>query len=260
MFIRYFKNFSKYKWLLYELVIRDIKIKYRRSVLGVFWSLLNPLLTMMVISTVFSQLFKFNIPNYHIYVLSGIIVFSYHSEATTTAMNAILHSSELIKKVYLPKYILVLAKTISSLVNFFFSTVAIFLIILFSDQNLTWVNLLFPLPLLYLFFFSTGIGLILSVYAVFYRDISHLYTVGLTAWMYLTPIIYPVEIVPAQYQIIVKQLNPLYYILLCFREIILYSSMPSIQLHLTCIAISGLAMLIGLYVFSKNQDSFILHI
>ena len=260
MLLQHIRNFIRYRFLLQELVLRDIKLKYRRSVLGILWSLLNPLLTMAVISVVFSQLFRFNVPNYHIYVLTGLVLFSFHSEATSTAMNAIYMNSALIKKVYIPKYILVFAKPISSLVNLIFSVIAVFIIILFSDVKLNFINLLFPLPLLYLFVFSTGIGLILSVYTVFFRDIGHLYTVGLTAWMYLTPIIYPVEIVPERFLFLVKTFNPLYYLLLCFREVVFFSRLPSLQLHLTCLGLALIALTIGIYVFFKNQDRFILHI
>ena len=254
------KNFLKYRFLLQELVIRDIKIKYRRSVLGILWSLLNPLLTMAVLSIVFSQLFRFDVPNYHLYILTGLVLFSFHSEATTGAMNAVLSNSGLIKKVYIPKYILVYAKTSSSLVNLLFSIIAVFIIMILSGVDLTFVNLLFPLPLIYLFFFATGIGLILSSYTVFFRDLAHLYVVGLTAWMYLTPIIYPIEIIPQRYLFIVKTFNPLYYILQCFREIILYSKLPSLYLHLTCLGVAISFFMIGLYVFFKNQDRFILNI
>jgi len=260
MLLKQIENFLKYRFLLQELVSRDFKIKYRRSVLGIVWSLLNPLITMTVISIVFSQLFRFDVPNYHVYVLTGLVLFFFYSEATSTAMNAVLINSALIKKVYIPKYILVFSKPISAMVNLLFSCIALFIILLFSDVRFQLVNLLFPLPLLYIFVFSTGIGLLLSTYTVFYRDLSHLYTVGLTAWMYLTPIIYPIEIVPERYLFIVRTYNPLYYFLLCFREIVFYSRLPDLQLHLTCIGLAFGALIIGIYVFYRNQDRFILHI
>jgi len=260
MLVQNITNLFKYRFLLQELVVRDIKLKYRRSAIGILWSMLNPLLTMAVLSIAFSQLFRFDVPNYHVYVLTGLVMFSFHSEATTTAMNAILQNSALLKKIYIPKYILVFAKPISAMVNLFFSVIAVFIILLISDVNITFVNLLFPLPLLYLFIFSTGIGLILSVYTVFFRDLAHLYSVGLTAWLYLTPIIYPVEIVPEKYLFIVKTINPLYYLLLCLREIVFYSRLPSLELHLTCFGLALVSISLGLYVFFKNQDRFILHI
>ena len=260
MLIRQIENFLKYRFLLQELVARDIKLKYRRSVLGILWSMLNPMLTMAVIAVAFSQLFRFDVPNYHIYVLTGLVVFNFHSEATSTAMGAVLANSALIKKVYIPKYILVFSKPISSMVNLLFSIVAVFIIVLFSDAKFDPINLLVPLPMLYLFIFTTGLGLVLSVYTVFYRDLAHLYMVGLTAWFYLTPIIYPIEIVPERYLFIVKTYNPLYYILLCFREIIFYSRLPELQLHLTCIGLALGALATGILVFYRNQDRFIMHI
>jgi ABC-2 type transport system permease protein len=258
--VQHIRNFLKYRFLLQELVARDIKLKYRRSVLGILWSLLNPLITMTVISIVFSQLFRFDVPNYHIYVLTGLVMFSFFSDATSTAMNAILINSALIKKVYIPKYILVFSKSISAMVNFIFAIIAIFIILLFSDVKFNLVNLLFPLPMVYIFIFASGIGLILSVYTVFYRDLAHLYIVGLTAWMYLTPIIYPIEIVPERFLFIVKTYNPLYYFLLCFREIVFYSRLPSLELHITCLGLAFVALIIGIYIFINNQDRFIMHI
>ena len=140
MFVQQTRNFLKYRFLLQELVMRDIKLKYRRSVLGILWSMLNPLLTMAVITIAFSQLFRFDVPNYHLYILSGIVIFSFHSEATTSAMNAILSNSSLIKKVYIPKYILVLSKIMSSLVNLLFSILAVFIIMFFSDVQFSFVR------------------------------------------------------------------------------------------------------------------------
>ena len=212
---------------------------------------------MSVISVVFSYLFRFSIDNYHLYILTGLVIFSFNSEATTTAMNSIIANSSLLKKVYIPKYILVFAKTTSALVNLLFSVLAVFVIILLSGVKLTFINLLFPLPLLYLFIFSTGLGLILSVYTLYFRDLAHLYTVGLTAWFYLTPIIYPLEIVPEKYLFIVKYINPLYYFLKLFRETIYYSVLPSLELNLICFGIAIFTFAIGLYVFYKNQDKFI---
>ncbi|MEK5490580.1 ABC transporter permease [Paenibacillus sp. FSL R7-0297] len=255
----YFNNFWKYKGLLKEFVVRDLKIKYRRSVLGYLWSLLNPLLMMIVMTAVFSSIFKFDIPNFPIYLLSGQILFNFFSEATTVAMSSIIGSGGLIKKVYVPKYIFPLSRVISSFVTLLFSLVAIIIVVIATNVKLTPHVLLFPLPLIYIFIFATGIGLIMSVLAVYFRDMLHLYSVLLSVWMYLTPIIYPISIVPDYVKGIIYA-NPMYYFVESFRDLILYNQLPSTQTNLMCIVFSLSAFLIGLLVFYKNQNKFVLHI
>ncbi|MEK5240005.1 ABC transporter permease [Paenibacillus sp. FSL L8-0470] len=257
--MKYFDNFWKYKGLLKEFVVRDLKIKYRRSVLGYLWSLLNPLLMMIVMTAVFSSIFRFDIPNFPIYLLSGQIIFNFFSEATTVAMSSIIGSGGLIKKVYVPKYIFPLSRVISSFVTLLFSLVAIIIVVIATNVKLTPLVLLFPLPLIYVFIFATGIGLIMSVLAVYFRDMLHLYSVLLSAWMYLTPIIYPINIVPDYVKGIIYA-NPMYYFVQSFRDIILYNQLPSMQTNLMCIAFALSAFLIGLIVFYKNQNKFVLHI
>ncbi|URN95429.1 MAG: ABC transporter permease [Candidatus Pristimantibacillus lignocellulolyticus] len=257
--MRYFTNFWKYKELLTQFVARDLKLKYRRSVLGYLWSLLNPLLMMMVLTAVFSSFFKFDIPNYPVYLLSGQILFSFFSESTTTAMNSILGSGSLIKKVYIPKYIFPLSRILSSFVTLLFSLVALLIVMLITDIQFSATILLFPLPLFYLLIFSIGIGLIMSVLVVFFRDMLHLYGVLLSAWMYLTPIFYPINIVPDFVKTIIYS-NPMYYFVEMFRELILYNQMPSLQLNLMCLMFSSISLLVGLFIFYKNQNKFVLHI
>lgn len=257
--MQYIENFLRYRTLLRELVVRDIKIKYKRSVLGILWSVLNPLLTMTVISIVFSQLFKFQIENFAVYLLNGLIVFNFLSESTNIAMTSILDNGQLIKKVYIPKYIFPLAKALSSSVNLFFSLIALLIIVLATGVEINLLTFLFPVPLIYTLIFSIGLSLILSSFVIFFRDIEHLYGVLLTAWMYLTPIIYPLEIVPKKFMFLIK-INPLYYFVTYMRKIILYHTIPSLKFNLICLGFALLALIIGLYTFYKSQDKFILYI
>lgn len=256
---RYIKNFIKYKDLMSELVVRDIKIKYRRSFLGILWSLLNPLLMMIVMTIVFSFLFKSKIKNYAVYLLTGQIIFAFLSEATSVSMQSIIGNSALIKKVYIPKYIFPVAKTLSSFVNLLFSLVAIVIMLIVTKTKISWVILLFPIPLIYVLLFSMGVGLILAAYAVFFRDIVHLYGVMLMVWNYMTPIIYPIDIIPHKYQIFIK-LNPLYYLIEEFRDIVLYAKLPSAGLNFGCICIGVGTLALGMYLFYRKQDQFILYI
>lgn len=259
MIKKYANNFTKYKWLLYELVIRDIKVKYKRSVLGLLWSLLNPLFMMIVITIVFSNIFRFDIKNFPIYLLAGQIIFGFMSESTSMAMNSIISSGQLIKKVYIPKYIFPLSTVLSSFVNLLFSLIAVLIVMVVTHVKVTFILLLFPVSLIYILIFSIGLGLILATYAVFFRDIVHLYGVFITAWNYFTPLFYPISIIPKKYLILIK-LNPMYYYIEHFREIVLYARVPSLKLNLICIASSMIVLVLGLIVFYKNQNKFILYI
>ena len=256
---KYWLNFNKYKRLLKELVAKDIKLKYRRSYLGILWTMLNPILMMLVLTAVFSTVFKNNIPNFPVYLLSGRILFDFYSQGSKDAMNSIMSGSALIKKVYIPKYIFPMSKVISAFVNLLFSLVALAVVMIITKTQVTWTIFLIPIPLMYLLIFTTGVGVLLSSLTVFFRDIQHLYSVILTAWMYFTPLFYPAEIIPENMQFIL-QLNPLYHIVEMFRGLVMYGAIPSLQSNLICGVFSLTAFMLGLYVFYKQQDKFILYI
>ena len=190
----YVQNFLKFRPLLKELVTRDIKTKYRRSILGVLCTLLNPLLMMLVLSVVFSYIFKFQVENYPLYILSGQVVFNFFSESTSSAMSSIIQNAPLIKKVYIPKYLFTLSRVASSIVNVMASFCALIVVMIFSDVELNFTVLLLIVPMAILIVLSTGVGLLLATIAVKFRDIIHLYGVLITALTYLTPVIYPISI------------------------------------------------------------------
>ena len=252
----YIQNFLKFRPLLMELVTRDIKTKYRRSILGVLWTLLNPLLMMLVLSVVFSHIFKFQVENYPLYILSGQVVFNFFSESTSSAMSSIINNAPLIKKVYIPKYLFTLSRVASSVVNVMASFCALIVVMVFSGIELNFTVLL---PMGILIIFSTGIGLLLATVAVKFRDIIHLYGVLITALTYLTPVIYPISILPAKIRFFVE-LNPLTGILNMFRNLMFYNTLPTVGQLLTSVTIAIGTFLLGLFVFYKNQDKFILNI
>ena len=256
---RQIEGLKKYTFLLSELVSRDIKVKYKRSFLGVLWALLNPLLMMIVMSVVFSHIFRYSIEKFPVYLLSGQIMFSFLSESTSGAMTSIIYGSGLIKKVYVPKYILPVSKICSSFVTLLYSLMALLVIMIFYQVTPTWNMLLFPIPLIYLFIMCTGIGLILSVLATYFRDAVYLYTVVLQAWMYLTPIFYPVEALPQNIATVIK-LNPMYHLVTYFRNVLIYGITPTLQTNIICFVCSFGILLIGLGVFKKHQKNFLLHI
>jgi ABC-2 type transport system permease protein len=255
----YFEKFYKYRHLLKELVSRDIKIKYRRSVLGVAWSVLNPLLMMLVITAVFSTIFKFQVENFPVYYLTGSLIFGFVTEATNNSMTSIIDNAPLIKKVYIPKYIFPLEKVSFAFVNALYSLIAVFIIMIILRVQVSWTIIMLPIPLIYTCIFATGLSLILATLNVFFRDIGHLYSVWTTAWMYLTPIIYPEEILPGIMKTVVH-FNPMYYYVNYFRQVVLYGTVPNLTDNLLCIGIGIVFLVLGLWVFKSNQDKFILHI
>ena len=252
-------NFIKYYDLLIALLLRDIKIKYKRSILGFAWSILNPLLMMIVMSIVFSTIFKTDIKNFPIYLITGQVIFSFFSEATNTAMTSIISNGGLIKKVYIPKDIFALSKVMFSFTNMLFSLVAVVIVAIATKLPITPAILLFPLPLIYVFIFSLGVGLLLASYAVFFRDLLHLYGILLLIWTYLTPIFYPITILPENVKKIIM-FNPMFVYIDNFREIILYGKVPSLSSNLLCICYSLIALLVGTLAFRKTKDKFIFYI
>jgi ABC-2 type transport system permease protein len=249
----------KYTYLLINLVKMDFTTKYRRSLLGVLWSVLNPLLMMIVMSTVFSKVFRIAVANYPVFYLTGTLIFSLMSEATSSALRAIDSSAELIKKVYIPKYIFPVEKCVFALVNTAFSFVAVLILTPLLGVPLRPTVFLCWVPILYTFIFSVGFGMVLAAVNVFFKDIGHLYGVLITAWNFLTPVIYSVEAVPAEVQRIFA-FNPMYYYVSYFRDVMMYNTIPDLRLNLICIAFSVSFLIIGLVVFKAKQDKFILYI
>lgn len=246
-------------FILKSLVSKDFKLKYRRSVLGILWSILNPLLMMIVLSVVFSHFFRFQIENYPVYLILGQTLFSFMSDASSSAMGSILGSASLIKKIRINKAIFPLEKVAFSLVNFAISLVAVAAVMFFFQIKPTVNLLLLPLLIACVFAFSLGLGFLLSAMAVFFRDIVHLWSVLITAWTYLTPIFYPAAILP-DWATPIMQANPMYYYVGCFRQIALNGTWPGAAEALICIAIALITLIVGYLIFNRLQKRFILYV
>ncbi len=261
-------NFKRYWFLMTQLISRDFKVKYKRSVLGVVWSLLYPILMLAVMAVVFSQMFKFKVEgvNYLVYLMTGIIMFNYFSEASNNAMTSVVSNFSLINKVYIPKYIFPVAKCLFVGINFALTLIPWIGIIALSYFGLgdyvchfNRYFLILPYVFLCMLLFTIGIGMLLSCISVFLRDIFYIYGIIIMIWNYLTPVFYSIEIIPESLQPLFK-LNPLYQFLTAAREIVLYGRSPSIS---SLLIIGGLGvgmLLIGGLVFRKNQDKFIYYI
>lgn len=252
-------SIKRYKFLISQLVSRDFKSKYKRSIFGIFWSFLNPLLSMIVQFLVFSTIFKADTKNYPVYLISGVVCFSFFNECTTMCLNSIAGNYTLITKVYIPKYIFPLAKTISSSINLAISLVPLLLVTLVTGIQLHLSFFLIIYFLLCLIVFSLGIGMILAALMVFFRDIQFLWTVLITIWNYATPIFYPAEIIPEKYMFIVR-FNPLYHFIGCARNCLIDGVSPTAIQYIYCLLFALGSLLIGSFIFKKCQDKFTLYL
>ena len=275
---------EKYGFLLSQLVGRDFKSKYKRSFLGIFWSFLNPLMMMGVQYIIFSKLFgNASIINFPVYLLIGVVFFSFISESSNNGLVSITGNATLINKVYVPKYIYPISKLLSSVINFSISCVPLLIIVLVTQiPGATWPSngwvtvglifaciILFLLAALLLFMFALGLSMLLSTVMVFFRDIQFLWGVLVTIWMYGTPIFYSIKTVdplgrrfvePGTIPYVVINCNPLYHFIDFTRELFIYGRCPNIMTIGIC-ALSAFVMLgFGAIVFKANQDKFVLHI
>ena len=249
----------RYSYLLKQLISRDFKVRYKASMLGMLWSLLNPLLMMAVYYFVFSTLFKNNIEHFPVYLMTGIVLFNYFSESTSLGLNSIVGNASLITKVYVPKYIYPLSKALSSSINMFTSLLPVLIIMAISGVPFTRSLLLIPYVLLCLMLFSTGMCMLLSTLMTFFRDTQFLWSVLITVWNFLTPIFYPESILSAEL-LPYFRLNPMYQFVTFLRSICLQGVTPAPGAFLYCLLAALIPLTLGLIVFKKNQDKFILYI
>ena len=257
---RFFVNFSKYRYLLVELIKRDIKIKYRRSILGIFWSFLNPLLMMVALTIIFSAIFKRGgAENYPVFFLTGKLAYDFFAGGSTASMGSIKKNAGIIKKVYIPKYMYTLSSVLSNFVTFLLSLIVLFGVMIATHATFTIYILFAVVPIFLLVMFTTGVGLILATVTVFFRDMQHLYGVFVTILMYGSAIFYPVEIVPQNYQFLFT-INPVYALISLCRDSFLYGRMFDLNTLLFASVSSAVVFVLGIILFYKYQDKFILYI
>ncbi len=250
------------RFLLRQLVLRDFKVKYKRSVLGVAWSLLYPLLTTAVLALVFSNVFRFSSPgvSYVAYLLTGLVCFNYFSEASNLCMSSIVANFPLIGKVYVPKYIFPLGKCLFVGINFLLTLIPLYLVLLLTGCGLCWQHLLLPYAFLCLFLFTLGVGFFLSAVSVFLRDTFYIYGIVLSLWLYLTPVMYDPAVIGQPLLRALIGLNPLYAPIRFVRTIVLYHQTPDAAAFAACAVHALLALLAGSLVFRKKQDQFVCYL
>lgn len=245
----------KYRELLRQFVSRSIKTRYKRSVLGVLWTLLNPLLTMIVLTVVFSQVFRFAVANYAVYVLCGLVIWNFYSSVTSGAMGDMLWSGSLLGRIYVPKSVFAVSAVGTGLVNLLLSLIPVFLIALILGVKITPAVLVMPFAILILAVFALGMGLLLSTAAVYFADMEPVYNVLLTIWMYATPIIYPLEALPEQIRWVML-FNPLYYMVSLFRDPLYLGTVPGLSYWLISAGFAVLALVVGGIIFTARASEY----
>lgn len=250
---------KRYGFLMEQLVSRDFKVRYKRSLLGILWSFFNPLLTMLVQFVVFSQLFKSDIDNIAVYMLSGLIIFNFFTEAVGQALGSIVYNAPLITKVYVPKYIYPVTKVLFSAINFLISMVVLLIVIVVTGEAITKAFMLLPFLIACVLVFSAGFGMLLASLMVFFRDIQFLWGIFSMLWMYMTPLFYPETLIAEQFRWIFT-MNPMYYYVKFMRSVVLDGISPEPRMYLVCAAFALGSLLFGGVVFKKTQNKFILNI
>lgn len=250
------------QFILRQLVSKDFKLKYRRSILGVVWSVLNPLLMMSVMAVVFSTFLgnrAEDVVNYPLYLILGNTAFQLMTDATTMGMHSIIDASSLLKKVRINRVVFPIQKVLFAVVNYLFSLIAVGIVMIVFHISLTIYALLIPVALILLTGFCIGVALLLSALAVFFRDVIHLWSVVTTAWMYGTPLFYSITIM-SPWMLKIERFNPMYHFVTFIRDCLLFQQFPATQTLLGCFFSAVGALIVGYIVFHKLEKRFILHI
>lgn len=247
----------RYRDLIFQLARRDVTTRYKRSVLGIAWTMLNPLGMMIVLTIAFSHVFRFHTEySYPAYVLSGLLAWNFFSQTTTAAMINLVWGGGLLHRIYIPRTSFALAAIITGLVNLGIALVPLLLINLITQVPIRWALLMLPLPMLLLSAFALGVGLLISTFAVYYPDVAEMYSIGLLGWMYLTPIIYPVNILPEAIRFWIMRFNPMYYLVELYRCAVFYGKLPALDLLIPAVLFSLVVLVIGWTVFTYKADEF----
>lgn len=251
----------QHNWfVMRSLVSKDFKLKYRRSVLGVAWSVLNPLLMMCVLTAVFSYMFKFNIPNFPLYLILGQVMFDTMSRATSGAMSSIIDAQSLIKKIRIEKMIFPIEKVLFELLNFVISLIAVAIVqAFFRVPPSIYAIVGLPFAVFCVTLLSAGLGLLISALSVFFRDVMHLWGVIITAWTYATPIFYPYDMLEPWMQQVML-FNPMYHYITYFRDVMMWNTWPGMTETVICFGMALITFVVGYIVFRKTESKFILYV
>lgn len=253
------QKLKKNQFLFTQLVHRDFTKKYKRTILGIAWSVLSPLLSLLVMNLIFGTLLGSSIEHYTIYLFSGQLVFSFFSDSTNEGMTSLLNNAEIFTKVNVPKYLFLFSKNVSSLINFSITLAIYFLFVIVNGVPITWKFVLLIYPVVCLVIFNLGVGLILSALYVFFRDIQYLYNIFTLLLMYMSAIFYSIDTFP-QIGRNLFLLNPVYVYIRYFRKIVLDGTIPAPQFHLIALGYALIVFGIGAWIYKKKNHSFLYYI
>jgi len=245
----------RYKDMVFQFVRRDIVARYKRSILGVFWTMLQPLGMMLVMTIVFSQLFN-RVEGYAAYLLSGLMSWTFFSQSTMASLKEVVSGGSLARRIYVPHTTFAISSMLTGMINLAISIIPLLLITFISNKPITWAVLFIPISIIIIASFSLGFGLLLSTFAVYFPDFKEMYDIVLRAWLYFTPIIYPETILPEAYRYWILHLNPMYYMISLFRDPVYNGKLPSTDIIIPCSVIAVVTLIVGWVYFSKQADNF----
>ena len=254
-----FQKIKSFQFLFEELVKRDFKKKYKRTILGMGWSILAPLLQLLVMRVVFTQFFGRNMEHYTTYLFCGNLIFSYFSESTGQGMSSLMENASIFTKVNVPKYLFLFSKNVQALINFGLVLVVFFVFCVLDGVAFTWKFVLLLVPILSLLLFNIGVGLILSALFVFFRDVQYLWSVFTQLLMYLSAIFYSIDTFPQMARNLFL-LNPIYLHIRYFRKIVLENTVPSVWFHLLMLADVLIVLGIGCWMYKKYNTKFLYYV
>jgi ABC-type polysaccharide/polyol phosphate export permease len=254
-----FREVHRYHELIWALALKELRVRYKRSVLGFIWALLNPLLMMLVMTVVFGSLLRFSLPHYSIFLLSMLLPWTFFSQSLAYSVESIVGNGELLKKVRVARLVFPVAALISNIINFFFSVIPLLLLIVAMRFPIHWTWVYLPVPMLGLFLFTLGAAFFFATLNVFYRDVSHIVQVILQVWFYVSPVLYSLDFVPQRYRWLFR-LNPLLYMLNGFRLSIYYGLLPSVPSMVLSLGFGLISLVIGYAVFRHYEKSFVYYV
>lgn len=259
MFKEMIKRNTSEHFLLKQLIKKNFTAKYKDSILGILWSFINPLLTMLLLTAIFSTIFSGNIENYPVYFLAGRCLFDFYSAATKTAMNSIKDNSGILKRIFVPRYIFAFGGICSEFVNFLISLIILIAVMYLTGLHLTLISFAVIIPIVILFVMTAGIGLILSIMCTYFRDIEYLYNIFIMLLMYASALFYPVDIIPESFRQYLY-LNPVFLLIDQFRDIIMYNTLPNITNIIGTSLFAFIMLIIGILIFKKYQKKITLEL
>lgn len=245
--------------LIWALALKELQVRYKRSALGFLWALLNPLLMMVILTIVFSSVMRIQIDHYSVFLLSVLLPWTLFSQSLAYAVESIVGNGDLLKKVYIAKSVFPMAAVLSNVINFFFSLIPLLILLPLLRFPFHWTWIYLPVPLLGLVLFALGCSFFLAMANVFFRDVAHILQVILSAWFYVSPIIYSLDFVPGRYRLFFR-LNPMLYLLNGFRLAIYYGLLPSLQSAAASLGCGALGLVLGYSIFRRYQDAFVFYV